>query len=82
MLLEEQVTIKVKAQLSSLSWYTWTLIFYFNFLFFLPIFFDLIFLFILLLFYFYFLGNEEAHDCGHMMYHITLYHRFKYYKKN
>jgi len=53
----------------TVSWYAWTLIFYFDFLFFLSIFLDLIFLFLFLL------DDEEAHDHGHIMHHMMWCHR-------
>jgi len=49
----------------SVSWYAWTLIFFL----------------IWFLFLFYFLDNEEACDCSHMMCHMTLYHRPKIWEK-
>ena len=59
----------------SLSWYAWILTFYFELLFFLSIFFDLIFLFLFLFCFFYLLDKEEACDHGHMMHHIIWCHR-------
>ena len=64
-----------KANMLQLAWYGWTHIFYFYFYFIYFLWFNIYFSFTFC--FFYFLDNEEAHDCGHMMHHMTWYHRSK-----
>ena len=63
----------------SVLWYAWTLIFYFDFILFLSIFFDLIFLF--LFFFFYLLDDKEAHDHSHMTCLMKLCHKLRMWEK-